>query len=79
MLYIWKHRKQERLGEERKRLDLCSRLLCTHHPPLAAGPALAGRLGSWAGMGLYHGDRGPVPGAPAPQRGRAAGLLGSRV
>lgn len=43
MLYIWKHRKQERLGKERKRLDLCSCLLCAHHPPLAAGPALVSR------------------------------------
>lgn len=35
MLYIWKHRKQERLGQERKRLDLCSPPLCARHPPSA--------------------------------------------
>lgn len=43
VLYIWKNCKQERLGEERKRLDLCSGPLCACHPPSAARPVLAGR------------------------------------
>lgn len=67
MLYIWKHRKQERLGQERKRLDLCSRLLCARHPPSAAGPALAG-TGLRAGAGLYHGDGDGAGSARAPAR-----------
>lgn len=77
MLYIWKHHKQERLGEERKRLDLCSCLLCARHPPLAAGPAPAGRLGSRAGTGLYHGDEGPVPQHPRPSTARQMGCSGA--
>lgn len=75
MLYIWKHRKQERLGEERKRLDLCSHLLCTRHPPSVARPALVRQPDSRAGTGLYHGDGELVPAAPASQHGRAAELL----
>lgn len=72
VLYIWKNRKQERLGEERKRLDLCSGPLCARHPPSAAGLELVGRSGWQAGAGLYHGDGGPVPAAPAPRhRGSA--------
>lgn len=72
MLYIWKHRKQERLGQERKRLDLCSRLLCARHPPSAAGPALAGpRLR--AGAGLYHGDGDGAGSARAPARRACSG------
>lgn len=77
MLYIWKHHKQERLGEERKRLDLCSRLLCARHPPSAAGPAPAGRLGSRAGAGLYHGDGGPVLQHPRPSAARRTGCSGA--